>query len=72
MYSFSPKIIKIIFYHTNRNWISVVRYWLCFKPQLDDVKITEMMEAVHHGSDHHVPTNSAETIVGHKIKQKHI
>ena len=30
---------------------------------LDDVKITEMMEAVHHGSDHHVPTNSAETIV---------
>ena len=61
MYSFSPKLrlYSIILIVTG---LVLFGIGYALNHSLDDVKITEMMEAVHHGSDHHVPTNSAETI----------
>jgi hypothetical protein len=65
MYSFSPKlrlysIILIV------SGLVLFGIGYALNHGLDGTKISEMMEAVHGGTSHHVPTNSAE-LVGLKI-----
>lgn len=70
MYSFSPKLrlYSIILIVTG---LVLFGIGYALNHGMDSTKITDMMEAVHHGSDHHTPTNSAE-LVGPQDQAAHL
>jgi hypothetical protein len=70
MYSFSPKlrlysIILIV------SGLVLFGIGYALNHELDGTKISEMMEAAHGGTSHHVPTNSAE-LVGPQDHDAHL